>query len=241
MPHVDTWRNGVKLVSVTELQKIIAKPFLDNWRLKLCQCKTHEFSKKSAFKPAEVAALDKFGKGHCGFVYADNVRDDAGDLGNEVHEIIEAYFKGLTLEHLTGEATEWATKIVSVYEEHKVTPAVIKPEENLIDKESGLAGSPDTIGYWDGRIEILDTKIKNSLDDLTALQGVGYRYLLRRLHNVDVRYMRPVWCDKSTVGKLVKTDLVYDLDEWMEPWKALVTLWNVLNPKRNVNLQKGSL
>lgn len=237
MPHVDVWRNNKKLVSVTQLTTVIAKPFLDTWRIKLCHCKTHATAKKTVFKPAEQEALEKFGQGHCGNVYADCVRDNAGDLGNEVHSLIEQWFNGIDVSVLPKtESAIWAHKIIEIYQAHKVKPAIIAPEECIIDAESNLAGSPDTIGEWDGRIEILDTKIKNSLDDLTAMQGCGYRYLLKEMKGVDVRYMRPIWCDKSLVNKQVKTDLIYDLDEWMPHWYSLVDLWNVLNPKRMVNI-----
>lgn len=236
MVHQDIFRNGKKLVSVTELTHIIAKPFLEPWKLKLCHCKTHATAKKSAFKPMEQKALEQFGQGHCGNVYADAVKDGAGDLGNEVHELVEQYFQGFIPDTTARtEASVWAEKIIATYKEHNVKPAIIKPEENMIDADSGLAGSPDTIGEWDGRIEILDTKIKNSLDELTGMQGMGYRYLLNRKFNKDIRYMRAIWCQKATVGQLVKPVLI-DLNEWIEPWRALVCLWNTINPRRLVYL-----
>jgi len=233
-PHVDIYRNGSRLVSATELQTIIAKPFLDKWRLKLCHCPTHINSKKK-LKPREIAVIERLGRGHCGFVYGDGVRDMAGDTGTAVHEIVEAWLKNTETPPVTDlEAVAWANKITKVYEQNNVKPYVLQPEENMIDEQSGLAGSPDLVATWNGRPEILDTKIKGSLDELTAFQGCAYRYLLRRTKNVDVRYMRPIWCQTETVGKLVKYDDVYDLEEWMGDWYALVRIWNRLNPKRNV-------
>lgn len=237
MPHIDVFHNGVKLVSATQLPALVAKPFLEVWRTKLCQCKTHELAKKTKFKPSEEEALAKFGKGHCGLVYADNVKDDAAVLGNEVHSIVEEWFKTGNLQRSlwSVEGYTWAEKIVALYKLHNVKPVIILPEENIVDEESNLAGSPDTIGEWDGRVEILDTKIKNQLDDLTAMQGCAYRYLLKRKFGVDIRYMRAIWCQKSTVGKLVK-DVLFDLDDWMESWKGLVLVWNKLHSKRQVRI-----
>ena len=234
IPHIDTYRNGIKLVSATELPSLIGKPFLSKWQQKLCQCRTHREAKKTAFKQVEKEALEKFGEGHCGLVYADYVKDAAGDLGNEVHKIIEYWFNDIEID-AANEAGAWAKKIINVCQQHNVKPSVIKPEEVLIDAESGLAGSPDLIMEWDGRIEIGDYKIKNQLDDLTGMQGCAYRYLIRRLHNVDIRYMRIFHCRKAHKDQDVK-DVLIDLDEWTESWIGLTKVWNKLNPKREVKI-----
>lgn len=236
MVHKDVWRNGVKLVSATEIPAIIGKYFLDLWRIKLCQCKTHKGTNKSPFKKSELIVLDKFGPHHCGYVYAEQVKDNAGDLGNDVHELVECWFNAIPHRDTIGpEAIEWATKIVTLYKQHNVTPKLIIPEGKMIDEASGLIGSADTIGEWDGRLEILDTKIKNNLDELTGMQGMAYRYLIRRIYGVDIRFMRVIWCRKEHKDRDVK-DVLIDLDEWVEPWKALITVWNKLNKKRQVKI-----
>lgn len=235
MVHKDHYRNGVKLVSATEIPYIISKPFLETWKTKLCQCKTHSQVSKTAFKETEVKALEHYGYGHCGLVYADSIKDNAGDLGNSVHELIERWFTNKEVVMPTDEASIWASKIIEQYNLHNVVPRIIAPEGILIDDESGLCGSPDTIGEWDGRIEILDTKIKNSLDELTAMQGCAYRYLINRKHNVDIRYMRAIWCRKAHKEQDVK-DVLFDLDEWMGAWKGLILVWNKLHKKRQVRI-----
>lgn len=240
MVHQDIYRNGIKLVSVTELQSIISKShFLDLWRIKLCHCKIHIKENKSKLTDIERKIINDSGIDACGYIYGDKLKDTAGALGTEVHDLVERWLKNPSLEWVkcsNEEALLWANKIVEIYKQNNVKPYIIKPEQNLIDTESNLAGSPDTVAYWNNRPEILDTKIKNNLDELTALQGCGYRYLLNRLYNKDVRYMRPIWCQKKTKNQLVKYDIVYDLDEWMEDWYALVRLWNRLNSNRKVTL-----
>lgn len=208
MPHIDHYRNGVKLVSVTELQKIISKPYLETWKESLCQ------------------------KGLvCGFDAAKAIAEEASELGNKVHEDMEAWFRGVA------PVTDWGKKIAAHFTEAHVQAAFIAPEESLIDTESGLAGSPDAVirGIWkDYRgYAISDYKIKNQLDMLTGMQGAGYRYLLRCKYNVDINKMLVMWCQKKTVGLKVKPVWI-DLNEWTEPFKHLVAMWNVLNPKRRV-------
>ncbi len=210
MVHKDIWRNGTKLVSVTELQSIISKPFLEKWKESLCQ-------------PGIV----------CGFDAAKHVAEEAAALGNAVHEDVENWFSGGLPQ------TDWGRKIVLHYEAAQVRPVLIKPEESMIDEESGLAGSPDAVieGVWDtytGKA-ISDLKIKNQLDTLTGMQFAGYRYLLRRKTGIDINKGLIMWCQKKSAKLLVKPVWV-DLDEWTAPFKTLVAMWNVLNKQRTVTL-----
>jgi hypothetical protein len=228
--------NG-NLVRATELLSVIAKPFLDTWRIKLCHCKTHGQAAKK-LNPAECQAILSVGDGHCGNVYADLVKDSAGDYGTAVHASVEEWFKtGVVPEHPEPEITMWANKIVTLYKANDVKPYIILPEERLIDVPSNLTGSPDTVAMWRGRPEILDTKIKNSLDDFMPMQGCAYRYLLRRIKGVDIRYFRAIWCQKKNVGKQVK-DVLFDLDEWTDDFAALVRIFNRANPSRKVTLHE---
>ncbi len=208
MVHLDHWHNGKKLVSVTELQRLIAKPFLDKWKQGLCV-------------PGQV----------CGFERAKQIADEAADVGNKTHEYIEHWLKGLPL--VSDDL--WGKKIADKITELGLIRAVVAPEEIIIDNESGLAGSPDFVCRDRERVYIGDLKIKNSLDNLTGLQGAGYRYLIRRKHNVDIDKMLILWAQKRTKGLTVKPVLI-DLNLWVEPFKALVTLWNVVNPSREVAL-----
>lgn len=212
MAHVDRYHNGKKLVSATELQSVINKPFLEKWKESLC-CPQ---------------------QGQCGFIRAKQVAEEAGDLGNEVHRLVEEYLKGVEVsQSLNADAVGWATKIVALYKGHKVEPYLLAPEETLIDYESGLAGSPDAVIMWDGKPYISDLKIKNQLDALTGMQGMAYRYLIKRLKGVDISEMLVIHAKKRTVSKIVEP-IIIDLNLWVEPWKHLVGIWNVVNPSRKV-------
>lgn len=219
MVHKDIWRNGNKLVSVTELQSIMAKPFLDKWKEGLCECPAHKNMNEKL----------------CGHVHAKRVADEAAEMGNAVHEDVENFFKGVDPQ------TEWGIKIAEKIKEVNGKPVLIRPEQSMIDEESGLAGSPDAVLEVDypeyKGVVIADNKIKNSLDNLTGMQGAGYRYLLRRKHGVDVDKMLVFWAQKKLVTPKVKLVLI-DLNEWLGPFKHLVALWNVITPKRKVTLHE---
>jgi hypothetical protein len=219
MVHKDVWRNGQRLVSVTELQSIINKPFLEPWKISLCECPAHKNKNEKL----------------CGFIHAKKVVEEASELGNLVHEEVERYLNA-------GDEysqTVWTPKIIEQLKLVKAKPVLIRPEQSMIDEESGLAGSPDGVFEVDcpeyKGIVIGDNKIKNSLDSLTGMQGAGYRYLLKRKHGVDVNKMLIFWAQKKLVTPKVKLVWI-DLDEWQEPFKHLVELWNVINPKRRVTL-----
>lgn len=211
MPHVNHYYNGKRLVSVTELLTVINKPFLKKWTESLCD----------------------YQNGKCGFKEAQKVAEEAGNLGNAVHEQIEGWFKKGPMVEGAYEVNMWSDKIIAHYQSKNVKPYLIEAEENLLDTESNLAGSPDHIIEYDGMNVIADLKIKNSLDPLTALQGCGYRYLLKRKKNVDINKMLVIWCKKKTVGKLIEP-IMFNLDEFTHYWKSLVDMWNMVNPSRKV-------
>lgn len=208
MPHKDYYHNGIKLVSATELQSIIHKPFLDKWRESLCTLEN----------------------GQCGFIRAKQIAEEAADLGNQIHEDVADWFNG------DSPKTDWGLKIIVELNKMHVKKYLIDPETHLIDNESNLSGSPDFIGTDENKTFIGDLKIKNQLDSLTGMQGAAYRYLIKRLYNVDINRMLILWAQKKSKNMTVKPVWI-NLDEWVEPWKSLVNIWNCLYPKRRVVLE----
>lgn len=208
MPHKDIYRNGVKLVSVTELQRIVAKPYLDTWKESLCV-------------PGQV----------CGFDAARHVAEEAADMGNKTHEYVELTLKGIP----PPSPDAWGARIVDKINEMGISKCLLDPEETIIDEESGLAGSPDFIGTCNEGMFIGDLKVKNQIDANTDDQGCGYRYLIRRKFDVDIKKMLIFWCQKKSVKQTVKPVWI-DLDSNQAAWEALVMRWNKANPKRSVKL-----
>lgn len=179
MGHRDLYHNGVKLVSVTSLQGIVSKPFLDKWREGLCQ------------------------ESVCGFVAARKVAEEAAEFSNVIHaEIAEYLISGKLAE------SEWGKKIVFQMKEGNVEKYLVEPEQTLRVDKANLSGSPDAVCKGWGKTFICDHKIKKSLDVATGAQGYGYRLLIKKLYGEDIKDMLIFFGDKKTDRlKLVWIDL----------------------------------
>lgn len=233
MGHKVLKANGKTLVSATTLPGIIAKHFLDPWRVKLCHCKTHATDQKLNMKDKEWAVINELGEGHCGYVYGDKIRDDAAEFSTEIHGDIEAYFNGQPAK------TPWGIEITKLYAQHGVKPHIVKPEEVLRHDPSNLNGSPDHTLVWDGEPMIGDIKIKNNLDEFTGVQGWIYRYLIFKTYGYDYRKMLITWghADKPYEVEPV----IVDLDEWTDVVVAMTTIWNKMFPKRSIILDLSDM
>ncbi len=214
--HIDHYHNGKRLVSVTELQSLIDKPFLNKWRESLCECPAH-----------------KKGDGICGFVHANKVAKEAAELGNKVHKEVAAYLQVGSSAVLQ----PWSKAIIERLSEMHIEKHLIEPETVLVDKDSNLSGSPDFVGASEDQVFIGDLKIKNQLDILTALQGCGYRYLIKRLYQVDISTMVVLWAKKKS--KTMEVEPVwYDLNEHMDTWHSLIKMWNYTHSNRQVAIKR---
>lgn len=206
--HQDLYCNGKKLVSVTSLQAIVNKPFLEKWKQSLC------------------------GEGVCGFDAAKKIAEEAAEFSNVIHEQVAGYLTDNSC--VPDPCNEWSRRIIMEMVGGKVEKYLLEPEQTLRCDEANLSGSPDAVCKGFGKTFIADHKIKKSMDIATGAQGYGYRLLIKKLYGEDIRWMLIFFGDKKN-GKL---KLVWiDLDEWKQYFKALVTLWNVHNPARKVSLK----
>lgn len=234
MPHkVLKTASGKMMVSATTLPGIIAKHFLDAWRLKLCMCKTHSLDQKLNMKEKEWAVINELGEGHCGYVYGDKIRDDAAEFSTGIHGDIENWFNGQPV------TTDWGKAITAMYAQHSVTPHIVKPEEILRHDPSNLNGSPDHTLVWDGEPMIGDIKIKNNLDEFTGVQGWIYRYLIFKQFGHDYKRMLISWghADKPFDVEPV----IINLNDWTDTVLAMATIWNKMFPKRTIVIDTSDM
>lgn len=226
--HKDLYAGGKKLVSATSLPAIITKDFLERWKKDLCECIGCQDTPTSWDKP-------RAGKsGLCGTLLAKKVAEKAAEFSNVVHEEMAEWLKTGNLPEVP---SEWTAKIISALKEGNTKAVLIDPETILRWDEAMLSGSPDGVCEGFGKRFILDHKIKKSLDKLTGVQGYIYRLLIKKNTGEDIRWMLIAWGQVET-GKV---KLVWiDLNEWKAVTKALILIWNTINPSRAIKLRGKS-
>jgi hypothetical protein len=174
---------------------------------------------------------------------------EMADLGNDVHEIREAFLKG---EDLTGVPEYQAAvfdPVATFYKESGYKPLYI--EQKMTGKEFG--GTLDGAGtfsvpfwkeqrktFWHGMtglgevptvndVWIEDLKIKSKIDPLHGLQLYGYSKLLKELYGIEANWGLIIRREK----KLDKTPEIqlkgYYLPAFKEYWDASMLMWKFLN------------
>lgn len=204
--HQRLYHKGVELVSVTSLQAIVAKPFLDKWRQGLCA------------------------ENICGYTASKQIAEEAAGFSNVVHEEVAGW---LTNSQLPECPSEWSARIVQKMIDGCVKKYLVEPEETLRCDKANLSGSPDMVCTGWGKTWIGDNKIKNSLDVATGAQLYGYRLLIRKVYGEDIKDGLVFFGNKKT-GKLMLKWI--DLDDWKKYFEALVIVWNIHHPARRIKL-----
>lgn len=223
--HQDLYSGGKKLVSATSLPAIIVKEFIERWKKDLCECISCQNELTSWNKPRAGRS------GICGTKLAKKVAEEAADLSNIVHKEIGDWLENGFLPEIPN---EWTAKIINELKLGNTKAILIAPEKVIRCDAALLSGSPDAVCEGFGKRFILDHKVKKSLDTLTGVQGYIYRLLVKHSTGEDIRWMLITWGQVKT-GKV---KLVWiDLDEWKVVTKALIVIWNNINPSREIVLK----
>jgi hypothetical protein len=181
---------------------------------------------------------------------ADDIRDEAGERGSNVHKLTEAYDRGETISlidvdgKIRYKSTEW--KMVERYIDftNVVAPQIIRTEYNLISPKLGYAGTIDRNVYFDykklkGNF-LIDIKTSNSLHDHYYLQLAAYvklheeEFVEERIDGAAI-----LWLNAKTRGES-KTNgiqgkgwqLVFPpkpIEHYYRLFKHTQALWNEVN------------
>lgn len=116
-------------------------------------------------------------------------RDEAGSLGTQAHEAIEAHLRGQPVD-LAGKDPRVSQAFDNALRWLSSTRIEIVPELQeipLVCDDYEFGGTPDAIGVLDGKLVLLDWKTSNSVHSDYIIQMAAYRHLLCRGTRLDTR------------------------------------------------------
>jgi hypothetical protein len=193
---------GENIVGTTSVIGILDKPSLLNW----------------------VAKITK--EGHDWQRY----RDAMGDSGTLTHLRILHYLKGTKpdLSEYSPATIKLSDNSLKSFHEweksHKLEPLFL--EIPMISNTLNFGGTPDFVGYVNGRPEILDFKT-GGLYLSVVLQLAAYRQLVKESCKLNIEYCRGLSIPR-TDGESFKEELYTKLDDEFEIFKSCLSIYNLL-------------
>lgn len=173
---------------------------------------------------------------------------EAANLGNDIHELREAFLKG---EPFSDGVPEYQANVFEpvarFYKESGYKPLLI--EEQMTGKEFG--GTLDGAGtfsvpFWEKQrktfwattatlgpaidsVWIDDLKIKSKIDILHPLQLYGYSLLLKELHGIQADWGLIIRREKNLTKSPEIQLKGYYLPAYKQQWDASILMWKFLN------------
>ena len=232
--------------SVTTILEMISKPALRDWKMNKAldylkskfesrhwddqiatppwvrypsSPKAQSFRKKvkTSWRDA-LASLRRNAKAH-----PNRVRDDAGDLGTEIHEAIAAELQG---ELWSSESPAVLTAMQSYRMWREDTPiAPLWAERTVWSLEYGYAGSVDLVGMDGSKLVVLDWKTGAGVYNEAGLQVAAYSHCIEELTGETVDECRVIHLDKSTPSYTEHT--VRDWRRSLTGFLSALNTWNL--------------
>lgn len=153
------------------------------------------FTAEGVAVPSVTTILEAYPKGAAFFEWlkragedADEIRDEAGKRGSNVHRLTEEYDKGERVTLLT-ESGEIAMSMVewSMFERYVQFRAtnpgfeIIEIEKNLVTSDLGYGGTKDRILSFGGKKVLIDIKTSSMVHDHYWLQLAAYKQAHNKL------------------------------------------------------------
>ena len=135
---------------------------------------------------------------------ADEIRDEAGKRGSNVHDLTERYDNGEEVNlmnedgYIAYKMSEWAQFERYIEFRSRFPLEVIHTELNLISPELGCAGTLDRVININGRRILIDIKTSNAIYPFYWLQLAAYRKLLWVECNEGVDEVGVLWLNAKT-------------------------------------------
>ena len=200
--HHYTW-NGAPVPGVTTILKVIAKPELTNWYIKV----TRDY-----WLNAVKAGRTDFQAIHKESWNANKkISSDAAEIGKNVHAYAECHFKGSPLpELLTDEAKRGAEAFHKWLDAHHVK---VKASERMVfSKQYYYAGTCDFVAEVDGVLGVGDIKTSSGIYTEMRFQTAAYQHALEEEKGIKFPCRWIVRFDKNTGQFESKQFQNFDLD-----------------------------
>jgi predicted RecB family nuclease len=214
--HMYTF-NGDPVPGVTSILKIIDKPALMGWAIKV----TRDY-----WLDAVNAGRTDYAKIHKeSWNATKKISKDAADIGKQVHLYAEMFFKKQPLPEITTDSAKRGVEGFHKWlEAHRVE--VVASERMVYSKQHHFAGTCDFVAKVDGVLAVGDIKTSSGIYDEYRLQTAAYQHALQEEKNMkfDVRWI--VRFDKKTGEFEAKAFREFDLD--MQGFLAALTLSRTL-------------
>lgn len=200
--HLYTW-GGVPVPGVTTILKVVGKPLLLPWAVKITRDYWLEAleSGRTDFKAIHKESWNAHR----------NISKSAADIGSNVHEYAECYFKKLPLPELkSDEAKRGVEAFHNWLEAHNVK--ILESERRVFSKDYYYAGTCDFVARIDGKLGVGDIKTSTGIYPEMRFQTAAYQHALQEEKGVefDVRWI--VRFDKKTGQFEAKSFYDFSLD-----------------------------
>jgi CRISPR/Cas system-associated exonuclease Cas4 (RecB family) len=193
--------DGILAPSVTEVLSVVRKPFLEFWR-------------------------GKNGNAKC-----EQILRESQDIGKNLHSMIEAYFRGETLEEHTGPELRMFLLFKKWALESRISP--IELELSMESKQYKYHGTCDFIGKLGDRLVIVDWKTSSMMDDLHAVQLAAYAQMYKEQFGEVIEDGMIVRMDKKAAAKKAFEVKEYRLlHNYFDVFEHCLGVWKFINPQK---------
>lgn len=205
------------------------------------------------FYPSVTTILDAYPKSFAFYEWvkkmgedADEIRDEAGRKGSNVHQLCEDYDRELPCSILNefGDAQykqiEWAMFERYVEFRTRLKYELIANEVHYISPVQGFAGTLDRVFIINGKRTLVDIKTSNALHNHYWLQQAAYKILWDEVNpNEPIEEIRILWLNAKTrtegTGKTIQgigwqlKEPDYGIEYYWNLFKSVYSTWQAEN------------
>lgn len=214
--HAYTW--GSQFVpGVTSILNCISKPALMPWAIGV----TRDY-----WLEAVNAGRTDFAKIHKeSWNASKNISKGAADIGKNVHEYAECYFKKQALPELMTEQAKRGVEAFHAWTDaHKIN--ILASERRVFSREHHYAGTCDFVAEIDGVMGVGDIKTSSGIYPEMRLQTAAYQHAIEEEKGVKFPVRWIIRFDKKT-GKF-EAQSFYDFDLDFAGFRAALSLHRTL-------------